>query len=98
MLNRYLYILNEATFTNLTDTLKNETFPVNTYYDPYIQGQYDTVDLTWKLDTGTPLTYTNWDNQEPNKVNTKRNIKFKEKKWVTSYNYKIRPIICSYRL
>ena len=96
--NRYPFVFNEVTFTNFTDTLKNETFPGNNYYAPYIQGKYDKVDLTWKLDTGTPLTYTNWDNQEPSNVNNRRKIKFIEKKWLTSYYYMKRPIICSYRL
>ena len=89
-------IRNCAAFTYLTDTLKNESFPFNTYYYPYIQGQLDTVDLTWKLDTGEPLTYTSWDNNEPRQVGT--NIKVVEMKWATTYNNRMRPIICSYRL
>ena len=93
---RSIRIRNCAAFTYLTDTLKNESFPFNTYYYPYIQGQLDTVDLTWKLDTGEPLTYTSWDNNEPRQVGT--NIKVVEMKWATTYNNRMRPIICSYRL
>ncbi|XP_052706216.1 uncharacterized protein LOC128181742 [Crassostrea angulata] len=80
----------------LAETLTNVSLPDVSYKRPFIQGFWDGVD--WILDNGSPLVYTNWDVDQPKKVDVKQNIKLEDGKWQTSIGLKIRPIFCNYIL
>lgn len=83
-------------FYLLSGTLSNVSLPDVSYKRPIIQGFWDGVD--WILDNGSPLVYTNWDIDQPKKVDLKQNIKLENGKWQTSVGSKTRPIFCSYIL
>lgn len=83
-------------FYLISETLSNVPLPDVSYKRPFIQGFWDGVD--WILDNGSPLVYTNWDVDQPKKVDVKQNIKLEDGKWQTSIGLKIRPIFCSYIL
>lgn len=64
------------------------------YRRPSLQGFWNGVD--WILENGSPLVYTNWDIDQPKKLDTKHYIRLVDGKWRTTIPTIIRPIFCSY--